>query len=576
MKSSEESFTAFLKLKAQMPQYDLISQTEADTRARLISRVLEDILDWPPENIFREEHAHPGFMDYVLSTQKRIAVVEAKKSADTFELPADVSTSAQFTLNGILRTVKNLEQYVVQVINYCFSNGIEFAIITNGLQWVIFRALRTDGIHFRQGNVVVFKSLDDIEARFIEFWSLLGHNNVLNNSLIRKFQPSDAPLFQYRRVADELHTYSEKVSRNALSLQLEPLLQEYMGEITDERSKEKLRELFVKGTALSQVLDAVEHRISLALPDKVRLSGRIFDVGKVEHVRAGVKQKITTALALPSRGEVLLLLGRVGSGKTTFVNHFLRVDLKDSLKSQLLVFLDFRLLDRDATIHKFFYDYLRRTLAKNDLFLTLSAKHLRQVFGSEIRELSIGPLAALERTNKKRYEEKIADFLVEKFNDPEIYFARMLRYFADRLHVRCLFVFDNVDQLDFALQQDVFTFAHSVAGNTHAFCLLTMWEETYVRSKRGGALSAYPIFAYRIPPTSVVDIISRRLEYMSSELSKGGLAKSLLPDPAAAGDVSEFLSLVRRSILHDKRRVRLFLESLTLGNLRQAMDVFLT
>ena len=33
-----------------------------------------------------------------------------------------------------------------------------------------------------------------------------------------------------------------------------------------------------------------------------------------------------------------------------------------------------------------------------------------------------------------------------KFNDAETYFARMLRYFADRLQVRCLFVFDNVDQ----------------------------------------------------------------------------------------------------------------------------------
>jgi hypothetical protein len=80
--------------------------------------------------------------------------------------------------------------------------------------------------------------------------------------------------------------------------------------------------------------------------------------------------------------------------------------------------------------------------------------------------------------------------------------------------------------------------------------------------------------AYTLPPTSVVDIISRRLEYVIDQLKKGGLAKSLLPDTDKAGDVAEFLTLVRKSILHDKKRVRFFLESIAMGNLRKALDIF--
>ena len=213
-------------------------------------------------------------------------------------------------------------------------------------------------------------------------------------------------------------------------------------------------------------------------------------------------------------------------------------------------------------------------MAKNELFLKTSSKYLHQIYASEIRELSLGPLAILERQNKKKYEEKIAEFLLERYRDTESYFIRALRYLADKRHIRCVFVLDNVDQLDFQLQEDIFTFAHSVSGNTHAFSLLSMWEETFLRSKKGGALATYQTMAYTLPPTSVVDIISRRLEYVIFHLKSGGLAKSLLPDSAMANDVAEFLTVVRKSILQDKRRVRFFLESIAMGNLRKALDIF--
>src|SRR5215469_8006810 len=102
MKSSEDCFKSFQSIVADQAQFDLALQTEADTRARLITRILREALDWPDANVSREEYANPGFMDYVLSLQRRVLVVEAKKSGDSFNLPLDVSTSAVFTLAGIL------------------------------------------------------------------------------------------------------------------------------------------------------------------------------------------------------------------------------------------------------------------------------------------------------------------------------------------------------------------------------------------------------------------------------------------------------------------------------------------
>lgn len=579
LRSSEECFTSFEGIVADQAQFRLDSQTEADTRARLISRILKEALDWPGANVSREEFANPGFMDYALSLQRRVIVIEAKKSGESFRLPGDVSVAPTFTLTGILRTVKNLHQYINQVQTYCFNNGIEYAAVTNGLQWVIFRAVRTDGIHIGQGRVVVFKSLEDIRERFADFWNLLAKQSVEGNSLARTFQPPDSTAFQYKRVADELHLEREKVSRNALSADLEPLNREYMGEIvgdTGDTSKEKLRNLFVKSHALEDVLNAVEHRLnlSLALSNTVVRSNRVFQSKQTEELRTKVRKQIESHMALPPRGDVILLLGRVGSGKTTFVNHFLRIDLKDTFQKHFLVTLDFRLLEKGQDIRKFFYDTLRVILSRNDHFTSLSSKHIRKVYAAELKELSLGPLAGLEKSNRKYFEAKLSDYLIEQYSDKEGYFTRALRYLADKQNVRCVLVLDNVDQLDSSLQQEIFTFAHSVSGNMHALALVTMWEETYLRSKRGGALSVYQTLAYAIPPTSVVDIIVRRLGYALENLEEGGAARPLLPDESMIGDVQDFLSLVRHSLLHNKRRTRFFLESIAMGNLRRAMDVF--
>ena len=116
---------------------------------------------------------------------------------------------------------------------------------------------------------------------------------------------------------------------------------------------------------------------------------------------------------------------------------------------------------------------------------------------------------------------------------------------------------------------------NSFSGKCHAFSIVTMWEETYLRSNQmGGILSAYQNIAYRLPSISVVDIISRRLEFVVSDIEGRGLARELIPNPDHAGDVAEFLWLVRKSVLNDERRARHFLESIALGNLRKAMELF--
>jgi DNA-binding HxlR family transcriptional regulator len=511
-------------------------------------------------------------MDYVISTQRKVLVVEAKKVGDTFTIPIESLKRRTYRVGGILRTSLNVKEHLDQVISYCAAAGIEYAVVTNGRQWLIFRGSRIDGGAVLDGQLIAFRDLEDIETNFVEFWNLLSKPAVLDGSLQRALHPSMASR-HYRRLTDEAHDRVEKVSRNSLALMLTPLIEQYLQEITDAASNKLLLELYVQSRRLSEVLNTLEHRISLALSPTL-IGQHISPQNTIESIQADVEKRVKGALAR-KKGETVVLLGRVGSGKTTFVNHFLRVDLKVLFKDHLLVNIDYRDLEPGKSSREFFYEQLRRALAGNEHFATLAGQSVRKVYAPEIREMTLGPLRILEQTDKARYEERIASFLEAQYTErTDQYYVRTLRYCADKLGVRCVVVFDNVDQLKSDLQQEIFTFAHSIVSETHAVAILTMWEETYVRSKRGGALAAYPTSGYALPQLSIVDVLRRRLQYIVRELRHGGEARDFVHDDSRLSEIADFLELVEHSLIHDRLRARFFLESIAMGNLRRAMGYF--
>ncbi len=93
-----EDFSAFLRKHG--------PPTEADTRAQFVSRVLHDVLGWPTTSIRRETAAHAGWVDYELTTTRPIAVIEAKRTGQTWITP-NTLIRKRYTLSGLLKTIKS-------------------------------------------------------------------------------------------------------------------------------------------------------------------------------------------------------------------------------------------------------------------------------------------------------------------------------------------------------------------------------------------------------------------------------------------------------------------------------------
>ena len=77
-----------------------------------------------------------------------------------------------------LTTNKEISSAVKQVVKYCPSLGCEYACITNGHEYVIFRAF-VRGKDFLDTDAIVLTSLKYFRDSFTEAYNLLGYSSVV-------------------------------------------------------------------------------------------------------------------------------------------------------------------------------------------------------------------------------------------------------------------------------------------------------------------------------------------------------------------------------------------------------------
>ena len=122
-------------------------------------------------------------------------------------------------LSGPVLSAAAVNEAVVQVRDYCSEQGIRFAIATNGYAWIVFRAMRED-MPWRDGQAVIFASLEQIEQQFTDFWNVLAYESVCAGSL-------DTEFGSQLRIQRELHRVTNILWNADLPLQRNRLHQEF-------------------------------------------------------------------------------------------------------------------------------------------------------------------------------------------------------------------------------------------------------------------------------------------------------------------------------------------------------------
>ena len=116
MTDYDKSFEALLEFEKNSTIFLSADLSEADTRSKILDKVLIDILGWTEFDIEREGWVRVGFFDYEIRTSTFQFVVEAKKRFQEFKLPLKGNeVKAKTIYNGNKEVIDQIRHYLIQV-----------------------------------------------------------------------------------------------------------------------------------------------------------------------------------------------------------------------------------------------------------------------------------------------------------------------------------------------------------------------------------------------------------------------------------------------------------------------------
>ena len=569
MKSLAKSKELASNLLHKYSHLKLNSANEAETRLKIIDSIFFEILSWTHEDVNVEEKiiedGKSVYADYIFRTVNTAFVIEVKKIGTPFEVSGNNRKSR---LSG-----KLLEGYVGKAIkqarDYCRKKSIQFAVVTNGAQWLIFPSIRTDQVSFSQSSVIIFDSLVRVLGEeFEDFYNLLSRDAVINGSLEIELLGRSEDQFENRRLGSFYRIARAKAPNPLYHLLREAIVKSFADSII-ERDDDLLAKCYV--SYVDQI--KFDRKINMHLQKEEVL----FSTSPERPLRRkdGIKtlSKSLTKAFESSRPLAVLVLGPVGAGKTTYLHYSRRIASADYFQARddklypQWIEIDFREFAINENPVDFIYGNILDHM-QNDTLLSDWGRAIRPAYATKIESLRRGPLFLLAK-NQQIFEEKISDMISEEYGKIKPYVDLILEWYNS--HAPVFLVVDNVDQLeDSEIQSNIFSTSIAIASRIGAHPVVSLRESTYVEHRHSPVFDAFDFDPIQIETPSIHSVLSRRF-FVAKNILRGCSGEFIAPGGATfiAKDLSKFIDLVQKSVLNTE--VGAHIKILADGDVRLAL-----
>jgi energy-coupling factor transporter ATP-binding protein EcfA2 len=490
--------------------------TEADARLHLIDRILIEVLGWRREGIQTEPHSNAGYLDYLLSSGGRnVFVVEAKRVSH--ELISTKLPDYRFYKVGGA-ALRDAQEGIDQAVSYCSSKSVPFSALTNGLAWVGFRPIRIDGVECKNGAAAVFPNLEAIKKNFAEFYDLFSQEGVSQKLYSVYLDREEGSALSAVDPLDSLIPPSDiyLMKKTDLARDLDQLFDEFFKTLTGETDEELLLHCFVESPE-SREADRSLSKITRNL------------LSHVQSIRSDtgieLRKEIETSFET-KKGQIVLIVGNKGAGKSTFVDRFFRFVLPRELREKCLILkIDVALASGNlGRLQEWLTDGLIKA-AENSLYSgkTPAYDDLLGIFFDHYQRWSTGEHKHLYDTDIDAFKIKFGEYIANRRQEkPEEYLNSVLkRAIRQRTIVPCI-VFDNADNFPAEIQDAVFQYAYSLfRAVALSIVVVPITDRTIWRLSKAGALQSYSAKTFYLPVPSTKNVLEKRVQFIRRKLDEG-------------------------------------------------------
>lgn len=540
---------------------------EAETRLKCIDVLLITVLGWDRSSIEVEKYCRPGYADYVtlLSGKPRL-VVEAKRENLQFFLESMVYDKGLVPSGLILNESKEAHVAVSQAIGYAASLGASLSVASNGIQWIVAMT-HVAGVPLESRNVLVFESCDAIKARFRQFYDALSpeglsHNRAAGLLSASSNQPPPA------KSSSRIPNYPAVAHRNRIGNEISYVLDMVWAEVKQEETeREFLEKCYVVPSHSEASLDFAYEMIT----QRRGLDRRQVNVVSIGD---GLERAFVDGGDRP-----VLVLGRIGHGKTTFLRYLRHVKARE-LFEEGYIQLDIDFLDEPAAAGDVSTFVYRRIEAQLRDVYDIDPEEdgiARGALNLEIERFRKSPRGVALNDNSeelKKAELKKIESIVSRKSE---YYPHLMRHLKRGRNKSVVIFLDNLDRRDDDIQEAAFLRASAIAKRWECLVFLCVRPDTFHRSKQFGVLdSLSPTTIDVVSPDPAV-LLKKRFDFAANvargeERGFGGFRA--IPSRGMSFDLkgaTAFFECCRDSFW-ENRKLDVLFEAVSNGNVRLLLE----
>jgi hypothetical protein len=485
---------------------------EANTRLRAINTMLFDVLGWDEREIDAEKYCRAnGYADYAFFQDGDCSMVlEAKKSGATFVLPNVAFPVQPVGFQLIATECPDAVTALRQALGYAAGLGARYIAISNGHQWILMLTY-VQNQPIEERSVFVFESLDALKAGrfrlFFETFSPIAINaNSPADSLLESRKAPAPP-----KLSATIANYPVPADRNQIVNELSTVVDLVWDEVRlaeDEVAFLKACYVAPQGTAstLAQASELLQQRLTS---------------DETLRVKAHDSEDLPALLKSFTGEKPIIVLGRVGHGKSTFLRYLRLIKAPEILSKYIQ--LDINFIDRPDSpdqVGPYLYKEIVAQLKANyDIDVTRN-NMVRGVLHSDLESFTATPEGVQYPPDSQQFKDAELAFIKAIRDDSHKYLEKVFLHLKLGRGYSVAIFLDNLDRRNDPIQEEAFLRASAIARDWSALVFVCLRPETYYRSKRFGVMDSVAPRVVTVTSPQSRKLIVRRLEY-AKEIANG-------------------------------------------------------